>query len=316
MFRRVLLPLDGSDRAESTLPAVAPLARAFGATVDLLHVVPDRTSMVRPGPKDPLEWRMGRKRAQDYLEIPAARLREAGLNVETHLGEGGPAEVIIDLLLEGRHDLVALSTRGMGSRDLLHLGCTSGAVVLHAPTSILLVPGERGRGGADAVAGAAYRRLAVPVDGTPRSEWALGLGALLAGRERASLVLLHALCRPETFGTVEEERAALSLLETSRSAAADYLAGAAGRHRAAGVEVGTVLLEPDGDLPSRVLDSLGTEGADLVILSAHGGEAGSGWRLAALPLRFLLAARVPTLVLQDIPSRRNAVFVDAPDAGP
>jgi nucleotide-binding universal stress UspA family protein len=320
MFRRILLPLDGSDRAEATLPAVVPLARAYGAAVDLLHVVPDRTSMARPGPEDPLTWRLGRKRAQEYLAVGARRLEAAGITVETHVSEGGPAEVIVDLLLEGRHDLVALTARGMGNRDPLRLGCTSGAVILHSPTSVLLVPGARGEGGEEGVARASYRRIAVPVDGTPRSEWALGLATLLAGRENAGLLLLHALCRPETFGPAGDDRAGENasriIVETNRASAGAFLARVAERQGAAGVEVKTVMLEPDGDIPSRILSRAEAERVDLVVLSAHGGEAGSGWRLSPMPLRFLLSARIPTLVLQDLPARRDAVFADAPHAGP
>jgi nucleotide-binding universal stress UspA family protein len=320
MLGRILLPLDGSDRAEATLPAVVPLARAFGATVDLLHVVPDRASLVRSGPEDSLRWRISRKRAEDYLAVRAGWLRGAGLTVETHVSEGGPAEVIVDLLLDGHHDLVALTARGMGDRDLLHMGCTSGAIVVHSPTSVLLVPGVRGRGNAESVDRASFRKIGVPIDGTPRSEWALGVASLLAKREDASLLLLHALCRPETFGSAggvsEGERASRLLVDANRASAHSYMARAVEQQGGAGVEVKSLILEPDGDIPSRVLSCAETEGIDLVILSAHGEQAGSGWMLAPMPLRFLLAARFPTLVLQDLPARREAVFVDAPHAGP
>ena len=40
MAKRILVPLDTSERSESVLPLVADLARASGATVRLLHVTP------------------------------------------------------------------------------------------------------------------------------------------------------------------------------------------------------------------------------------------------------------------------------------
>ena len=40
MAKRILVPLDMSERPESVLPLVADLARAGGATVRLLHVTP------------------------------------------------------------------------------------------------------------------------------------------------------------------------------------------------------------------------------------------------------------------------------------
>ena len=41
MTKRILVPLDMSERSESVLPLVADLARANGATVRLLHITPD-----------------------------------------------------------------------------------------------------------------------------------------------------------------------------------------------------------------------------------------------------------------------------------
>ena len=40
MAKRILVPLDTSERSESVLPFVGDLARAAGATVRLLHVTP------------------------------------------------------------------------------------------------------------------------------------------------------------------------------------------------------------------------------------------------------------------------------------
>jgi nucleotide-binding universal stress UspA family protein len=39
MFKHLLVPLDGSQLAESVLPSVVYLSRATGATVTLLHVI-------------------------------------------------------------------------------------------------------------------------------------------------------------------------------------------------------------------------------------------------------------------------------------
>lgn len=39
MFKRILVPLDGSSRAEQALPIAARIARASGGSVLLLHVI-------------------------------------------------------------------------------------------------------------------------------------------------------------------------------------------------------------------------------------------------------------------------------------
>lgn len=312
MLRRILVPLDGSPQAETVLSALPPLARAFGAVIDLVHVVPDRRSLSRHGPEDPLDWRMTSRRAEEYLSGPAARLTEAGIRVETRVEEGAPAAVLVGILEEGRHDLVALTPRGLGGTDALIVGSTAAAVALHAPTSILLVPRPLEEGKVE--------RILIPVDGSPRSEWALGLASRLAASEGAELHLVHALVRPERFGALaggaEFDQASLRLLESNRSAALRYMGQVQKRFGDPGLRVSGRILEANGDLCGRVLREVESTRADLVVLCAHGGRESMTSRLGPLPLRFLLRAPVPTLILQDLPTSKGSARTDAdhPDA--
>jgi nucleotide-binding universal stress UspA family protein len=307
MLRRILVPLDGSPKAETVLTALPPLARAFGATIDLVHVVPDRRSFSRQGPEDPLDWRMTSRRAEEYLTGPAARLTEAGLRVRTRVEEGGPAAVLVGILEEGRHDLVAFTPRGLGGTDALVVGSTAAAVALHAPTSILLVPRPMREG--------KMERILIPVDGSPRSEWALGLAARLAVSEGAEIHLVHALVRPERFGTLaggaDFDKASLRLLESNRSAALRYMGQVQERFGDPGLRVSGRILEANGDLCGRVMREVDASEADLVVLSAHGGRESMTSRLGPLPLRFLLMAPVPTLILQDLPTSKGSARTDA-----
>ena len=53
MYERVLVPLDGSELAETVLPYVEELARKLGSEVVLLHVVPSIESLLSV-PIDPV----------------------------------------------------------------------------------------------------------------------------------------------------------------------------------------------------------------------------------------------------------------------
>jgi len=308
MFRRILLPLDGSRAAETALSLTIPVARALGATVDLLHVIPDRKSLARMGPEDPLDWRMSCRRASEYLAAPARELAEAGVAAETRVEEGGPAEVIVSLLREGHHDLVALTPHGMGERRELSVGCTAAAIILHAPTSVVLVPRT--------VEAEGLRRIMVPVDGSPRAEWAMDLAFHLAGSIEAELRLVHALVRPNRFGQapadpVQDENSR-RLFESNRRAAVRFLSELETRPSPKEIQVESRILEANGDVCGRLLDEAEAAGADLVVLSAHGQDESVGWRLGSIPLRFLLTASVPTLLLQDLAKPKGSARPDAP----
>jgi nucleotide-binding universal stress UspA family protein len=308
MFRRILLPLDGSPAAEAALDLILPMARALGAHVDLLHVIPDRKSLARMGPEDPLDWRMSCRRAAEYLAGIQRRFAEAGVTAETRVEEGGPAAVIVNLLREGRHELVALAPHGMGGRDTLAMGATSGAIILHAPASLLLVPpGDRDR---------VPSRILVPVDGSPRSEWAVSLAFHLGERLGAEVRLVHALVSSGRFGGLPQDpecaEASRRLAEANRSAAHRYMAEAQSRNAPGEAGVAGKVLEGTDDAVAAILGEARQMDADLVVLSAHGREGSLGSSLGSVPLRFLLTASVPTLVMQDHPGAASATNLMTP----
>ncbi len=69
MFKRILVPLDGSARAESAIPVAARIARAYGASVTLLRIA---ETPVDYGPylAPPASY------AKEVIEADIARLKE------------------------------------------------------------------------------------------------------------------------------------------------------------------------------------------------------------------------------------------------
>src|SRR4051812_38560616 len=96
---RILVPLDLTLPGEAKLPVAAGYARAFGAEVLLLHVLPRNPALTALG-----DLRAARRRedgdntldvpssreaaARAYLDVVAARLRASGLRVRSLLREG------------------------------------------------------------------------------------------------------------------------------------------------------------------------------------------------------------------------------------
>lgn len=319
IVRRILLPLDGSPAAETVLASVIPLALAFDAHVDLIHVIPDRKSLARMGPEDPLDWRMSCRRATEYLAGIQRRLADAGVTANAQVEEGGPAAILVTRLRGGRYDLVALAPHGMSGHEDLAMGATSGAVILHAPASLLLVPtGFPGR---------PLSKILVPIDGSPRSECAVSLALNLARRVGAETHLLHVLVPPRRFGRLSQDpvsaEASHRLAEANRRAALRYMAEAAAWNAPGEPEIRGKVLDATRDVVATILDEVGTLGADLVVLGAHGREGPVGTSVGSIPLRFLLSSHVPTLVMQDPrgsagPSHAanpaGRPWIDAPDS--
>ena len=135
MFRRILVPLDGSALAEAVLPRVTELAKSLGAEVLLLRVA---IAHVFPG-VDPTEEEVRVVRgAEEYVEAMAGKLAEKGIPVRAAVRYGKPAAEIIEHIAANEVDLVAMSTHGRSGLSRLVMGSVAEEVVRNAEVPVLL----------------------------------------------------------------------------------------------------------------------------------------------------------------------------------
>lgn len=142
MYKRILVPLDGSKLAEQAIPYATELCKG-ATTVTLFQVVhlplplaaPD-VSMAVPMPsKDELL-----QEARTYLESIAAKLRPEGVNVKVDAVE---RDVVADAVVEyaAEHDisLIVMTTHGRSGLSRLVFGSVAESIVRHAPCPVLLI---------------------------------------------------------------------------------------------------------------------------------------------------------------------------------
>jgi nucleotide-binding universal stress UspA family protein len=139
MDRRILVPLDGSARAETVLPKVVVLATALQAEVQLLRVA---KAQVFPG-VDPTEAQVRVVReAEDYLAVMVEQLRLWGVPARAAVRYGEPVPEILDHIRSNGVSLVAMASRGRGAMRRLILGSVAAAVLRHAGVPVLLLGPE------------------------------------------------------------------------------------------------------------------------------------------------------------------------------
>ena len=136
MFKRILVPLDGSSLAEAILPQVQELARTLGAELFLVRAV---AAHVFPG-VDPTEQEVDVvQKAEAYVAEVAGRLRDAGIPIHTAVRYGEAAEEILRHIKDNAVDLVAMSTHGRSGLSRLVLGSVAAQVVHRATVPVLLL---------------------------------------------------------------------------------------------------------------------------------------------------------------------------------
>lgn len=142
MYRRILVPIDGSDPACHGLSEAVRLAKAWGSTLCLLHVVcvePLAAGTGAPAEREGLR-RSLRERAESLLRSAELTARSAGVAVETQVREvteGRPGCAILDEAASGRCDLIVMGTHGRSGLGHAVIGTNAEEVVCKSPVPVL-----------------------------------------------------------------------------------------------------------------------------------------------------------------------------------
>ena len=129
MFRKILVPLDGSSLAEKALPVAEEEAEAHGASLVLLRVVHPNFFDVPFSKAEQTLIEKYKEQAEKYLAMVAERVwNEALLNVNTIVSEGDPAKAILEVAEAQRCDLIATTTHGFSGLRHITLGSVASKV--------------------------------------------------------------------------------------------------------------------------------------------------------------------------------------------
>ena len=145
MYKRILVPLDGSRRAEQILAHVEELALHFEAKVIFLQVIePER---VYPGPAQ-IQYNLDtmnrrQKEAEDYLAARRGVFREKGIKTQVRIEHGAVASTIHDVAQSEDVDLIAMASHGRGGLARVFYGSVASAVLQRVDRPLLLIRSRR-----------------------------------------------------------------------------------------------------------------------------------------------------------------------------
>jgi nucleotide-binding universal stress UspA family protein len=298
---RILVPLDGSEFAETALSTAGTLAQRFGARLSMASVVSDMPPVPLAAGDGQIISRWFEEeeaRAAQYLEEVRARMAPSGVETEAWV-RSGPVARTVDALATA-HDvgLIVLTTHGRGAWQRAWLGSVADALIRRGGTPILLL---RDKDAARSWAGGVPRKVVVPLDGSEKGEVALETvrPLLQPGVSTVDLVLVMHEPFPLATTYLPHTIADGNLLDTRKARAQDYLDQVAAQLAAEGITAeGTVVVASD---PARgILDHLEKAHADLVCIATRGRGGAARLVLGSVADKVIRGAAAPVLV-----SRRN-----------
>jgi nucleotide-binding universal stress UspA family protein len=168
-YRRLMVPLDCSSRAECALPIAIRIAKGHEAEVLLVHAVPD-VDLTEVGPLEAedldLRDRLRRRNervAQRYLNLIRARMPLTGASTRIRLlPSGDPRHALARAVSDEGIDIIVLCASGLSGHRDLPIGSTADFLMTHAAKPILLVRGQATRPASHRRHDAAGARLRLP----------------------------------------------------------------------------------------------------------------------------------------------------------
>lgn len=141
MYRKILVPLDGSPLAEKVLPHAQALAKSEGAEIVLLRIpaVPSPDFMARNPAQAINIARDLEKETETYLHTEISKLKKKGIKVSGITRDGPVPEMILDAAEETHADVIAMSTHGRSGVQRWLMGSVADRVVRHSHIPVILI---------------------------------------------------------------------------------------------------------------------------------------------------------------------------------
>lgn len=145
-FERILVAIDGSENSLRAAQWAVDIAKKEGSSLFVLNVIPapHLTMVVESGSANSAMkefFDKARSDAEGIVQKVVSQAQSEGIKVRGEIVENVPSvvESITDYADEWKIQVIVVGTRGLSGFKKLLLGSVSGALVAHAPCSVLVV---------------------------------------------------------------------------------------------------------------------------------------------------------------------------------
>jgi nucleotide-binding universal stress UspA family protein len=316
MFQRILVPLDGSQRAEQAIPLAGRIARASHGSVILLQVAPTPTDLywlsVEATEGAPGIMQARRDEIKRYLAQLTASQALEGVGTITEVGEGTPAETILSIASSQKADLILMCSHGYTGFRRWVLGSVAHKVAWHSmvPVFILRENSQKLTGLSPNV-GYPLRAL-VALDGTsfteaavlPAAQLVAACSAPAQGEIHLTHLVRHISAREEKayeqFGLADLRQAALRQFEHYLQAIKERLSHEMPAETTVDItwSIGECIDVAESLLQVAEGEGVGTHTpSDLIALTTHGRSGLERWVKGSVAERVLSSTTMPLLVV-------------------
>ncbi len=301
MYKKLLVPLDGSKLAEVVLPYAEELASRLNAKITLLHVLPvyyhvyaalETTTQI---PYTEAEMEPVREKAQEYLNNVSKQLADKGIATNNIIIiSNATADEIIGCVEKENVDLIVMGSHGRTGIGRLVLGSITDKVVRAIKQPIIVIRAKDGN--TDVSQQTLFKKILVTLDGSKGSEIVLPYIEELALKLQAQVTVMH-IITPHYF---EAETESPKQLEELRESSREYIEKINAGLKQKGLNSEAEFKEVTSGSEAETIIKFADEvGADLVAMATHGRSGLSRWAFGSVANKVLHEGNTPILLVRE-----------------
>ena len=286
-YRRVLVPLDGSELAERAIPYAKTIARTKGSELILFTVsIASVEQLDRP--------------MKSYLELHANELQSQGIKASVAIAYGNVADEIVSFADKNNIDLIIISTHGYSGIKRWVLGSVAGKVLYGTSVQVLLTKSKSPK-----VSQVELKKLLLPLDGSPFAEAPIPFIEELTKGTKTEIVLTT-VCEPPLVPSYGDrpinpawKKHRDELWAETQKQASEYLNKVKTKLEKHGMKVKSQVIPGDlGRVAESIMQAAQTEKVDLIVMTTHGRSGVSRWVYGGVANRIVEESLQPTLLIR------------------
>lgn len=275
--------VDGSEHSTAATHLIGHLPLPPGSQVTALGVLTPRRSP-------------GRAELMEALDEVKRQLQSKGIQANTGLLHGHPAEVLIDFANEHRPDLMIVGAKGLHARLGILLGGVAQQVVERAAWPIMVVRAPY----------SGLQRVLLTTDGSLNSQEAAECLAKFPLPDKTQVQVLHVLTRSEVpvlprsgslMAGAENWEALIPSPELQIKAGQAILDETLKRLRSSRITVKSILTV--GPIAEKILETVESQQIDLIVAGSRGLSAVKAWMLGSVSRSLIYYSKCSILIIPE-----------------
>jgi nucleotide-binding universal stress UspA family protein len=288
MWKKILVPLDGSDLAELALPYAEELATAFKSEIILLHV------------SEPSENHY-RHMHELYVGEVADRMKERIRRVTPVVVSGKPADEIINYADKNKVGLIIMTSHGRTGIMSWATGSIASKLLQAANVPLLLVRAAKPK--RKVTREVLLNRILLPLDGSEAGEAAVAYVGELMSRLESEVTLFGVISSGQhirSVGGLDYINYPEEQMEMFKKEAQEYLDGVYRRLKRRKGSVKVTINVGAGDVGQEILKFAEDNRVNLIAISSHGHSGIERWVFGSIANKVVLNSKAPVLVVKAV----------------